>query len=92
MKISIEAVVKSNIGKVWAAWTTPSDIQWNAARDDWHNPRSVNDLRVGGRFSYRMEAKDGHMGFDFEGIYTDVVLNKQIEYILRRWARRFDYF
>nr|WP_228779118.1 SRPBCC domain-containing protein [Methylobacter sp. BlB1] len=52
------------------------------ANDDWHNPRSVNDLRVGGRFSYRMEAKDGSMGFDFEGTYTNVVPNRLIEYIL----------
>jgi uncharacterized protein YndB with AHSA1/START domain len=83
MKISIETLVKSNIGKVWSAWTTPADInQWNAASDDWHNPRSQNDLRVGGKFSYRMEAKDGRMGFDFEGTYTKVVPEKLIEYVL----------
>ncbi len=83
MKISIETFVKSNVGKVWSAWTTPADInQWNAANDDWHNPRSENDLRVGGRFCYRMEAKDGRMGFDFEGTYTKVVPQKEIEYVL----------
>jgi uncharacterized protein YndB with AHSA1/START domain len=83
MKISIQATVQSDIEKVWSAWTTPADInQWHAASDDWHNPRSVNDLRVGGRFSYRMEAKDGGMGFDFEGTYTNVVPNRLIEYIL----------
>lgn len=83
MKISIETFVKSNVGKVWSAWTTPADInQWNAANDDWHNPRSENDLRVGGRFCYRMEAKDGRMGFDFEGTYTKVVPQKAIEYVL----------
>lgn len=83
MKISIETFVKSNIKKVWSAWTTPTDInQWNAASDDWHNPRSENDLRVGGKFCYRMEAKDGRMGFDFEGTYTKVVPQKLIEHVL----------
>ena len=83
MKISIETFVKANIEKVWSAWTTPADInQWNAASDDWHNPRSDNDLKVGGRFCYRMEAKDGRMGFDFGGTYTKVVPQKLIEYVL----------
>ncbi len=81
MKISVEALVKSDINAVWRAWTTPKDInQWNAASDDWHNPRSENDLRVGGRFCYRMEARDGSMGFDFEGTYTKVDANRLIEY------------
>lgn len=83
MKISIQTNVKSNIEKVWAAWVTPSDInQWNFASEDWHNPRSINDLRVGGKFSYRMEAKDGSIGFDFEGKYTKVILYKLIEYTM----------
>ena len=81
MKISVEALVKSDSHAVWAAWTTPEDInQWNAASDDWHNPSSENDLRVGGRFSYRMEARDGSMGFDFEGTYTNIDENRLIEY------------
>lgn len=83
LKITVQTTVKSNIEKVWAAWTTPADInQWNAASDDWHNPRSSNDLRVGGKFSYRMEAKDGSMGFDFEGTYSKIVHEKLIEYVL----------
>ena len=83
LKIVIQTTVKSSIEKVWAAWTTSDDInQWNTASDDWHNPRSTNDLRVEGKFSYRMEAKDGSMGFDFEGIYTKVVHGKLIEYVL----------
>ena len=83
MKISIETFVHSNIAKVWSAWTTPADInQWNAANDDWHNPRSENDLSVGGKFCYRMEARNGEMGFDFEGTYTQVVTEKLIEYVL----------
>jgi uncharacterized protein YndB with AHSA1/START domain len=83
LKIVIQTTVKSSIERVWAAWTTPADInQWNTASDDWHNPRSTNDLQVEGKFSYRMEAKDGSMGFDFEGIYTKVVHGKLIEYVL----------
>lgn len=81
MKISVEALINADINAVWCAWTTPENInQWNAASDDWHNPKSVNDLKVGGRFSYRMEAKDGSMGFDFEGTYMKIDENKIIEY------------
>jgi uncharacterized protein YndB with AHSA1/START domain len=73
----------SSLEKVWSAWITPEDInQWNAASDDWHNPGSRNDLREGGRFSYRMEARDGSMGFDFEGRYTRVLPKKLIEYVM----------
>ena len=83
MQITIQTTVNADIDTVWAAWTTPDDInQWNAASDDWHNPRSSNDLRPGGRFSYRMEARDGSFGFDFEGTYTQVVPQKLIEYVL----------
>ena len=81
MKISVEALVKSDINTVWRSWTTPEDInQWNAASDDWHNPRSENDLKVGGRFSYRMEARDGSRGFDFEGTYTKIDDKSLIEF------------
>ena len=83
LKIAVRTTVKSSIEKVWTAWTTPADInQWNAASDDWHNPRSTNDLRVGGKFSYRMEAKDGSAGFDFDGTYTQILHEKLIEYVL----------
>ena len=83
LKIAIQTTIKSSIEKVWTAWTTPADInQWNAASAGWHNPRSTNDLRVGGKFSYRMEAKDGSTGFDFEGTYTKILHEKRIEYVL----------
>ena len=83
MKITIETTVKSTLEKVWLAWVTPSDInQWNAASDDWHNPRSENDLKVGGKFCYRMESKDGQIGFDFEGTYTKVLPQQEIVYVL----------
>ena len=68
-KITIEATVKSPVEKVWKLWTSPDHIiKWNNASDDWHTPWAKNDLRAGGKFIARMEAKDGSFGFDFEGI------------------------
>ncbi|KRD39755.1 ATPase [Lysobacter sp. Root916] len=81
MKITIEAVVRADLDQVWKAWNTPEDIkQWNAASDDWHTTHSTVDLREGGKFLSRMEAKDGSFGFDFEGTYTRVVPQQTIEY------------
>lgn len=80
MKITLEAVIAAPIDRVWRAWNTPADIeQWNAASDDWHTTKSTVDLREGGKFSSRMEAKDGSMGFDFEGTYTKIVPHKLVE-------------
>ncbi len=81
MKITVETVVKAPIATVWRAYTTPDDIkQWNAASDDWHTTQSAVDLRVGGAFTSRMEAKDGSFGFDFAGTYTKIVPDALIEY------------
>jgi uncharacterized protein YndB with AHSA1/START domain len=81
MKITVETTVKAPVAKVWSAYTTPEDIkQWNAASEDWHTTSSVVDLREGGAFSSRMEAKDGSFGFDFAGTYTRVVPNERIDY------------
>ncbi len=81
MKITVETTVKAPIASVWNAYNTPADIkQWNAASDDWHTTQSSVDLRVGGAFSSRMEAKDGSFGFDFAGTYTNIVPHKLIEY------------
>jgi uncharacterized protein YndB with AHSA1/START domain len=81
MKITVETTVAAPIEDVWHAYTTPQDIkQWNAASDDWHTTAATVDLRVGGAFSSRMEAKDGSMGFDFAGTYTKLVEHKLIEY------------
>lgn len=81
MKITVETVVNARPGRVWDAWNNPEDIkQWNSAQDDWHTTRSTVDLREGGRFVSRMEAKDGSAGFDFEGTYTRVEPQKVIEY------------
>jgi uncharacterized protein YndB with AHSA1/START domain len=81
VKITVETLVKANLDSVWDAWNNPDDInQWNAASDDWHTTRSTVDLREGGKFSARMEAKDGSAGFDFVGTYTRVVPQRVIEY------------
>jgi uncharacterized protein YndB with AHSA1/START domain len=82
-KITIEASIKSPVEKVWKFWTGPEHItKWNTASDDWHTPRAENDLRVGGKFLSRMEAKDGSFGFDFEGIYDQVILHERIAYTM----------
>lgn len=81
--ITIETVVNASIEKVWKYWTEPRHVKnWNAASDDWHTTRAENDLRVGGSFTSRMEAKDGSFGFDFGGIYDAVNENEYIEYTL----------
>jgi uncharacterized protein YndB with AHSA1/START domain len=81
MTITVETVVKAKLYKVWDAWNSPADIkQCNTAQDDWHTTRSSLDLREGGKFLSRMEAKDGSEGFDFEGTYTRIVPHKTIEY------------
>lgn len=82
-RITIEATVNAPVAKVWKAWNTPADImQWNTADPGWHCPFSENDLRVGGKFKNRMEAKDGSFGFDFEGEYNKVELHKEISYTM----------
>ena len=79
--ITVHTTVAARIEQVWAAYTTPEDIkQWNSASDDWHTPAASVDLREGGAFSSRMEARDGSMGFDFSGTYTKVETHKLIEY------------
>jgi uncharacterized protein YndB with AHSA1/START domain len=81
MRITVETTVAAPIEKVWRAYTSPDDIKrWNAASDDWHTTAATVDLREGGDFSSRMEAKDGSMGFDFAGTYTKVVTPRLIEY------------
>lgn len=82
-KITVEATANAPVAKVWKTWNTPEDImQWNAADPSWHSPNSENDLRVGGTFKHRMEAKDGSFGFDFGGVYDKVELHREISYTL----------
>lgn len=81
MQITVETTVAAPVEEVWRAYTSPADImRWNAASDDWHTTAAQVDLRPGGSFSSRMEAKDGSMGFDFAGTYTEVVPLERIAY------------
>lgn len=80
MKITVETTINAPVAEVWRAWTTPEDIKkWNAASDDWHTTAATVDLRVGGQFSSRMEAKDKSAGFDFTGTYTRIQPLERIE-------------
>lgn len=82
-KIKVESLIKASVEKVWEIFTNPEHItKWNNASDDWHSPRAANDLRVGGRFNTRMETKDGSQGFDFTGVYDEVVPNERIVYTM----------
>lgn len=82
-KITIETTINAPVEKVWRYWTEPNHItKWNNASEDWHTPFSENDLRVGGKFLSRMEAKDGSSGFDFSGIYDEVKLHELISYAI----------
>ena len=81
--ITVEATVIAPVEKVWNNWTDPNHIcNWNNASEDWHTPFAQNDLRPGGRFLSRMEAKDGSQGFDFWGIYDEVIFHQVIDYTL----------
>lgn len=82
-KITVQTTVNAPIDKVWELWTTPQHIiKWNNASPDWHTPIAENDLRSGGKFRSRMEAKDGSFGFDFEGVYDAVEINRLISYAM----------
>ena len=82
MKITVTTVVRAPLAEVWQAYTTPDDIKlWNAASSDWHTTQAEVDLRVGGKFCSRMEAKDGSFGFDFAGEYTKLIPQQLIEYV-----------
>lgn len=83
MPITINATINAPVQKVWTYYTEPEHVmQWNFASDDWMCPSATNDLRVGGTFTSRMEAKDGSFGFDFSGTYTEVTPNKRITYTM----------
>lgn len=80
-KITVEASIAANLHKTWTYYTTPEHItKWNFADSSWHCPSARNDLKVGGLYSVRMEAKDGSVGFDFDAVYTNVVPHKTFTY------------
>jgi uncharacterized protein YndB with AHSA1/START domain len=81
--ITVETTVAASVEKVWERFTNPTHIKnWNSPSPEWHTPSAENDLREGGSFSYRMEARDGSMGFDFGGIFTSVKPNKSLYYTI----------
>lgn len=82
-RITIEMFIQAPIEKVWACWTQPLHIAiWNTPSEDWHTPHAANDIRPGGKFLFVMEMKDGTTGFDFQGVYDEVVINEMISYTL----------
>jgi uncharacterized protein YndB with AHSA1/START domain len=82
-KITVMATVNAPVEKIWEFWSKPEHIvKWSSASEDWHTPKAENDLRVGGAFVSRMEAKDGSFGFDFGGVYDEVETHKLIAYTL----------
>ena len=82
-KITVAETISADTKKVWNYWNDPEHItKWNFASDDWHCPHAKNDLKVGGKYSARMEAKDGSFGFDFEAIYNEIINQEKITYTL----------
>ncbi len=82
-KITVQTIINAPVDKVWKLWSDPQHItKWNNASNDWHTPRAENDLRTGGKFLSRMEARDGSIGFDFAGVYDDVKPSEHIAYTM----------
>ncbi|MCB1178942.1 MAG: SRPBCC family protein [Leptospiraceae bacterium] len=82
-KITIEASIGKDSKKVWEYYTSPEHItKWNFADPSWQCPSAENDMRVGGKYKARMEAKDGSFGFDFEAIYDEVTIGKSFSYTM----------
>ncbi len=83
IEITVENIVNAPVEKVWKYWSGPAHItKWANASDDWHTTFAENDLRPGGKFLSRMEAKDGSFGFDFWGIYDEIKTRELIAYTL----------
>lgn len=80
-KIKIDITILAPVETVWDCFHAPKHItKWNFAHKSWFCPSSENDLKVGGKFNNRMEAKDGSFGFDFIGVYDEVIPNERIKY------------
>lgn len=81
--ITISTNVSIPVSRVWQLWNNPADImKWNSASPDWHTPSAISEFTPGGKFSFRMEAKDGSFGFDFSGLYDVITPEKYLEYTL----------
>lgn len=82
-KITIHATISAGIQKVWNYYTQPEHItKWNFASPDWHCPSACNDMRIGGKYTARMEAKDGSFGFEFEATYSEITENQKFVYVM----------
>lgn len=82
-KITVQVTIMAPVDMVWEYYTNPHHIiHWNFTSDDWHCPKAENDLKIGGKYKARMEAKDGSWGFDFEAIYNEVIPQKEFTYTL----------
>lgn len=82
-KLTVSAEINAPVDKVWDAWTKPEHItKWNQPSEDWHCPKAENDMKVGGKYMARMEAKDGSFGFDFEAVYDEVADKKKLSYTM----------
>ena len=80
-KITVQAIINAETEKVWDFYTNPKHIiHWNFADPSWHCPSAENDMKIGGTYKARMEAKDGSFGFDFEAIYTEIIEGKEFTY------------
>ena len=80
-KITVATIINADLKRVWDYYTNPAHItKWNFADSSWHCPRAENDLKVGGKYKARMEAKDGSFGFDFEAVYSEIIEGKEFTY------------
>lgn len=80
-RITVEALINADKNKVWDYYNNPKHIvNWNFADPSWHCPSATNDLRVGGTYKARMQAKDGSYGFDFEAVYSEIIEGKSFTY------------
>lgn len=81
--VTVQTTIQASLEVVWNSWLEPRHVEnWNAASDDWHTPKAINDVREGGRFVYTMAAKDGSVSFDFSGKFEEIIEHKKIVTLL----------
>lgn len=83
MKIVVSNTIEKPISKVWEYYNSPEHIvNWNFATEDWQCPWAENDMKVGGVYKAKMEAKDGSFGFELKAVYSEIIPEKSFVYIL----------
>jgi len=81
--ITVDTLVTAPLNRVWLSWTKPEEIQrWNFATDDWRCPTVESDLKIGGHYKARMEAKDGSFGFDFAAVFEEIEPHQSITMVM----------